>query len=41
LTVAFFDQHLKGANSNALESVIQAYPELKKVPVKERGNPTP
>jgi len=41
LTVAFFDQHLKGANSNALESVLQAYPELKKVPVKERGNPTP
>jgi hypothetical protein len=30
VTVAFFDQHLKG-EGDAIESVLEAYPELRQV----------
>jgi hypothetical protein len=31
LTVAFFDQHLKGQSADALKSLVKTYPELKNV----------
>ncbi len=31
VTVAFFNQHLKGETDNSLESLVTKYPELKKV----------
>lgn len=34
VTVAFFDQHLKGQNANVLASLVKTYPELKKVNLK-------
>jgi dienelactone hydrolase len=34
VTLAFFDQHLKGENSAALEALVKAYPELKNVTLK-------
>ena len=34
LAVAFFDQHLKGKSAEALTSLFQTYPELKKVKLK-------
>jgi predicted dienelactone hydrolase len=33
LTVAFFDQHLKGVSGDALESVLRTYQELKRIPL--------
>lgn len=34
VTLAFFDQHLKGRNGDSLETPIQQYPQLKKVELK-------
>jgi hypothetical protein len=31
VTLAFFDQHLRGESNDSLESVIKKYPELKRV----------
>jgi hypothetical protein len=33
LTLAFFDQHLKGEDNPSLEALISKYPELKKIPL--------
>jgi predicted dienelactone hydrolase len=34
VTSAFFDQHLKGENKDSLESLVNTYPELKKIALK-------
>jgi hypothetical protein len=31
ITLAFFEQHLKGRSRNALASLVGKYPELKKI----------